>query len=226
MILIRHNFAQILYIVGNNPLTFFCFTTAVNFIFFGTAFGENAYINQNTTWESGCYTYEEVHVTNGATLIFNGKVILNVQNLSIDQGSSISADGQGYPVMQGPGTPQSGPGGGSYGGNGGSAYGSALIPEDLGSGGGGKGEAGGGAIKLIVTDTLTLDGLITANGKGPGHTCESGGGGSGGSIYVVTHYLTGSGSFTANGGWGDDYTCGGIKGGAGGGGRIAISDSS
>ena len=75
--------------------------------------------------------------------------------------------------------------GGSYGGLGystatcsaGPIYGSALTPTDLGSGGGGTtiaaggsdyadrvGGNGGGAIRLIVTGTLTNNGTISANG--------------------------------------------------------------
>ena len=59
----------------------------------------------------------------------------------------------------------------------------ASAPTDLGSGGGsfdylggGSGGAGGGAIKLIATGTLTLDGDITANGQSINTTRADGGG--------------------------------------------------
>ena len=109
---------------------------------------------------------------------------------------------------------------------GGSVYGSALQPVDLGSSrtgwsGPAKGGDGGGAIRLEVTDTLTLLGTISSDGGSntcPG-TC-SGAGGSGGSIYVTTNALDGAGMLSANGG------VGGMQGswpnGGGGGGRIAL----
>jgi hypothetical protein len=71
----------------------------------------------------------------------------------------------------------------SYGGNpnppdgGGNVYDSETDPADLGSGGGtGAGSsfgrraagAGGGAVLLVVGGNLQLDGLITADGTGPG----------------------------------------------------------
>src|ERR1043166_7464262 len=74
-------------------------------------------------------------------------------------------------------------GGGGNGGNGGSsfygslggvAYGSLSEPTDLGSGGGAgtivgtknaAGGAGGGALFLIVTGTLQLDGRVSADGN-------------------------------------------------------------
>src|ERR1700757_1246069 len=90
-------------------------------------------------------------------------------------------------------------------GCGGSGYDSesAFAPTDLGSGGGNNSDgnpagAGGGAIHLVVADTLTLGGLITANGLQP--AVGDHGGGSGGSIWVSTHSLTGAGSFSAQGG--------------------------
>ena len=136
--------------------------------------------------------------------------------------------------------------GGSYGGLGyssptlsaGSIYGLALTPSDLGSGGGGatrcaggecysdpSGGNGGGAIRLIVSGTLTLNGTISANGAaGPPNWPPSldnyAGGGSGGSVWVTTGTLTGSGTFTANGG--PRYWNGAAVWPAGSGGRIAV----
>jgi hypothetical protein len=77
------------------------------------------------------------------------------------------------------------------------------------------GGSGGGVIRLTVTGTLQMDGIISAsagNGSGTG-----GGGGSGGSIWLTVGTLSGSGSITANGGSGADSV-----GGGGGGGRIYI----
>ena len=98
-----------------------------------------------------------------------------------------------------------------------------TAPTDLGSGGGGgtagnsPGGAGGGAIRLITSGTLTVNGTVTANGANG--TPNYGGGGSGGSIYLTAGTFAGSGSITANGG-------NGTFSGGGGGGRVAVYYSS
>ena len=143
--------------------------------------------------------------------------------VEVDSGSSINADGQGYSPLDGPGAGAgSTSNGGSYGGAGGgqavsTTYGSASAPVDLGSGGGqyqGSSLPGGGAIRLIASGTLTNNGIISANAP-----AVSGfiGGSAGGSVYVTTGALAGSGTFNANGGSNDSgYGFGG------GGGRVAI----
>jgi len=172
-------------------------------------------------------------VTNSATLTiqsdlsaegFKG-VLIHAQNIQIDPTSRISADATGYAI--GPGTGDDF-GGGGYGGeggsgwgyscypgcgDGGSTYGSALHPTDLGSG---RFDRGGGAIRLIVSDLLTVDGILSSNGTSI-HGC----GASGGSIYVTTHRIAGSGDMFADGGTAhapDNYN----GWGSGGGGRIAV----
>jgi len=70
-------------------------------------------------------------------------------------------------------------------------------------------------MRLNVVGVLQLDGEITANGASS--VPERLGGGSGGSIHVVTQTLTGAGSFLANGADGGSATAGG-----GGGGRVAV----
>ena len=76
------------------------------------------------------------------------------------------------------------------------------------------GGSGGGALRLISTLPVTLDGAIRANGLlGQGLA----GSGSGGAIYIQTPSLVGSGLLQANGGGGEG-TFGG-----GGGGRIGIN---
>ncbi|MQY65434.1 MAG: hypothetical protein GH147_02985, partial [Clostridia bacterium] len=151
---------------------------------------------------------------------------------------SINIDGKGYQggLKTQVGTRDGdGPGGGKsandgggagYGGNGGEhqsgtggiAYGSITQPGELGSGGGGgfysDGGEGGGTIRIDVSSTLTINGIIKANGGSNVATRNYyGGGGSGGSIYIVTNVLAGNGCIKANGG-------DGTNGGAGG--RIAI----
>ncbi|HYN44925.1 MAG TPA: right-handed parallel beta-helix repeat-containing protein, partial [Candidatus Limnocylindrales bacterium] len=110
--------------------------------------GGDIIITSNTILNSGNYTYGNLTITNNATLVFNGSVILNATYLTIDAGSSISSDGKGYGAGSGPGAGNSnfgaggagggygGEGGDSQGANGGPTYGSSLAPVDLGSGGG------------------------------------------------------------------------------------------
>jgi len=141
--------------------------------------------------------------------------------------SSRGGGGGGYGGSGGSGQNSIGVGPGS--GSGGSAYGAAQTtqPAYLGSGGGfgsntGTGGAGGGAIKLVVLDSLLVNGIISANGNSGnsgGGGNAGGGGGSGGSIWIITGALDGTGSISANGGTGGG---GPTKGGGGGGGRIAV----
>ncbi len=158
------------------------------------------------------------------------------QDVTVDTGGSISANGKGYGQETGPGKGGSnffnGAGGG-YGGAGGdsnlaaggAAYGSVTEPTDLGSGGGREtyfssaGGAGGGAIRLMVNGTLTVNGSLTANGTvgGTAYPDRASGGGSGGSVYLTVGVLAGSGAISASGG-----NSGGVSAGGGGGGRIAV----
>ena len=159
----------------------------------------------------------------------------------------VTADARGYSAQSGPGaggsTAYMTGGGGGYGGNGGRggrgdggyinplapggvSYGSITQPLDLGSGDGGGSYAGrgGGAIRLIVAGTLTVDGELTADGAAA--TCCSGygnGGGSGGSVYITAGTVAGVGVISANGGAGyNDLGHDFDYGGGGAGGRIAI----
>ncbi|MBT7281884.1 hypothetical protein HN832_00555, partial [archaeon] len=142
-------------------------------------------------------------------------------NLTIEPGGTIDVDGKGYDSGQGPGTPGGSSNGASYGGVGGDyacngdssrkTYGSITVPTKLGSGSGGIG-VGGGAIKLNVTGITNVSGTISAEGT------YNAGGGSGGSIYLITGNLTGNGTISSIGG--DDDGGGCCTG--GGGGRIAI----
>jgi hypothetical protein len=147
----------------------------------------------------------------------------------IQPGGVLSLDGLGFAPTNGPGAGTnlnavgSGAGYGGFGGAssqspGGPTYGSASQPVDRGSGGGAgssPGSEGGGAIRLTVARTLTIDGQLSANGN-PGLQDDVGGG-SGGSIWLAANSLAGSGTIAANGGVGELY-----DGGGGGGGRIAI----
>ncbi|MFL5814214.1 MAG: hypothetical protein ACJ763_11605 [Bdellovibrionia bacterium] len=194
------------------------------------------------TLGAGSYHFNSLTVQNSATVVASSSVTVTIDsNMNIDALSSFNADGMGYPGASGPGnganTTSSGPGGGAYGGPGGRGkpanfgssvfYGSITQPTDLGSGGGNltasglAGGAGGGAIKLVVTGTLTVDGNLSASGAtGTTNTFASAGGGSGGSIWLQVGTLAGAGYIFAKGG--DSPTVSGSWGGGGGGGRIAL----
>jgi uncharacterized repeat protein (TIGR01451 family) len=207
---------------------------------FASAQDPDITISTNATWESGTYTYNNILITNNAVLTLNGAVTINAQSLIVNPSSFISANGKGYPAMQGPGAGAGSVNSGSYGagagygGNGsnsycdyalgGFGYGDIKQPSEIGSGGGATvGGAGGGAISINIAGSLILNGTIMSNGADGKPYAFYGGGGSGGSIYITTGSLSGSGSILANGGkgstgaWND-----GPYGGGGGGGRIAL----
>lgn len=187
---------------------------------------DNSYI----TLPAGEYHFNNLKITNNAQLYpagdssstntFKGvKIVAN--NITIDAGSYIRADGLGYSKSSGPGAPAAeANSGASYGGIGGvgfdgsspvATYGSATRPIDLGSGGNGETQSrGGGAIRLVISGTLQNNGIISAQGVS---------GSSGGSIYVTTNNLAGTGTFNADGG---GWYCPTHCHEPGGGGRIAI----
>jgi len=163
-------------------------------------------------------------------------VYVQAANISIAAAGGIDADWKGYPSGWGPGkgvsTTRRGSGGG-HGGRGGdsttlvpfalggSTNDSLTMPIDLGSSGGAvthyTSGAGGGAVRVEASGTVTLDGAIKASGAPAGIRTWSGGG-AGGTIYVRCRQFAGAatGNMTAKGGAGDS------DGGGGGGGRIAV----
>ncbi len=179
------------------------------------------FVDSNISLPAGEYFFQNLTITNGSTLTLLGDpgslnsfkgVKINATNLTVESGSSISANGRGYFI--GPGTPPTNLyfAGASYGGVGDSniatsTYGSATYPRDLGSG---SGDSGGGAIEFVISNTLSNNGSISASGRSSG---------SGGSILINTNILAGSGVFQANGG-GIFIT--GYFASLGGGGRVAV----
>jgi hypothetical protein len=161
-------------------------------------------------------------------------VAVDAGNATVEAGSRVTADGRGYVAGAGPGGAGArSSSGGTHGGVGGAGtwgaapnpqtYGDPEAPVDLGSSGGGwngiaqrDGGPGGGAIRLEVAGTLTLDGEISARGQGMA-TFADAGGGSGGSIWASASTLVGGGRFHAGGG-----SSASGRGGGGGGGRIAV----
>ena len=119
---------------------------------------------------------------------------------------------------------------GGYGGRGGSpadsfltsadsvAYGSFKEPIDPGSPGGGtSGGNGGGGIIINATNTVNVDGILSANG---GDASSNGGGGSGGAILIDANIIKGYGTISVRGGNGHG------DGGGGSGGRISLKHTS
>jgi len=185
----------------------------------------------------------------GAELEFNitgNMVIEGGTSINLDGNGFLSEGGPGAGLRgsNGGGAGHGGKGGdGSAGG--GDDYDRQDDPSMPGSGGGGgryttpwgsyyaNGGSGGGVVRISVGGELRLDGRISADGtRGQAvhtrtggmpnlHVYYSGGGGSGGSIKIHAHRLSGNGSITADGGDGGWPT----RAGGGAGGRIAISYS-
>jgi len=128
---------------------------------------------------------------------------------------TIDGDRRGYAATEGPGT-ATGDDGGAYGGAGGgptgSYYGSALVPDNMGSGS--LNRQGAGYVK-IVSVNFTHDGVISLVG---GSASDNQGGGAGGGIFVNATNIYGDGTYTAVGGNSGSNSLDG----GGGGGRIAI----
>jgi hypothetical protein len=216
-----------------------------------TFYADQGISRDGTPRDDGIYYFNSLTVSNNATVTIGGHhtddtdgrgVTINLDgDLAIEEGSKISANGQGYAGASGPGkgkgeSSQSGSGG-SYGGLGGPGYSKPDTSETygadqmkypylLGSGGGngdgGNGGSGGGAVNLRILGSITNHGSISANGAvgTGGYSSWRPGGGSGGSVFVFCNSLSGIGTISANGGSGaGDASYGG---GGGGGGRIAI----
>ena len=151
-------------------------------------------------------------------------------NLSIAAGGAISAYARGFNSCAGPGKPltpaiygygggagHGGEGGDGYRANdtGGTVYGSFFAPVNLGSGG--SSLKGGGAVILTVGGSTLLNGQIDADAARTNAGTVAAGGGSGGSVWLVTASLEGTGVVSAVGSGGQHS-----RSGQGGGGRIAI----
>ncbi|MCC6235104.1 MAG: hypothetical protein IT580_20845, partial [Verrucomicrobiales bacterium] len=153
--------------------------------------------------------------------------------VTVETHSALSASGRGYPENQGPGSgardscctagaSHAGSGGeGRDGSPPGANYGSITEPSEAGSGAPeatsfseGQGGDGGGALRLIVEGELRVDGRIESEGGAGGSYA---GGGSGGSLWISTPRLAGSGTLSVAGGPGSP-----LGGGGGGGGRLAL----
>jgi hypothetical protein len=168
-------------------------------------------------------------------------------NFNLTASGVMSADGWGFSggVLlnangEGPGASASctdecgGAGHGGVGGqsyifeSGGPSYGTLATPETFGSGAGASGYRfggdGGGRFKIIAGGDASINGTISARGTaGDAHNDFAAGGGSGGSIWIQSNILNGSGSVTVQGGDGSQ----GYEGsGSGAGGYISLNSTS
>jgi hypothetical protein len=184
------------------------------------------------------YTNDSHFVLNATTVTIEASGVISADGLGYPSPAkpmSATDNVNGLGPGGGGGVPFGGVGhaaGGGHGGTGGNgqyattvggaAYGSDTAPVELGSSGGyggancwgneGRAGSGGGAIRLVVSGTLTVDGRLSANGTAVNLSC--GGGGSGGSLWITTGAIAGGGVIQANGA--------NASAGGGGGGRIAI----
>ncbi|KAL4230250.1 hypothetical protein ACF0H5_010636 [Mactra antiquata] len=167
----------------------------------------------------GQYHYSYISVGPGAELRLNGSTdgssltTIYADDINIDFTGIITGVGTGY-QSGGPGSPTSSGKGASHGGRGVgnsvSTYGNIETPTEYGSNGPSATVTlgrGGGQIRLVVDETLTIEGTIDMS-------AGSGNGGSGGSILLEAKTITGDGYIKTEGSSG------------GGGGRIAVKASS
>ncbi|MGH2387363.1 MAG: hypothetical protein ACRDIE_04100, partial [Chloroflexota bacterium] len=176
-------------------------------------------------------------------LVFADSLSAQVKNFTVASHSRLSVNGGGgaggSPTFDQGVSPEgaSNNWGGSYGGLGGdpgvsgydnpgspgSIQGDPFHPTSGGYGAGGDnntatGSPGGGSIVISATDTLKVDGVLTANGDdGAADPENATATGSGGSMLLTAGTVAGGGTISADGG-----SRAGDAGAAGGGGRIAI----
>ncbi len=193
-------------------------------------------VSGDLTIRADSWLYPVSHPING------GGPSIRVRNLFVaDPESGIDADSRGFlggnyegygndgsdGLGYGRGRQIGYGGGGGHGGaggdcsrsteSGGAVYGYTNAP-GAGSGGGegassGQGGQGGGQIRVEATETILVNGIVTANGGTAGYYA---GGGSGGGIWLIARQFAGDGTLRANGGNSNN------QGGSGGGGRIAL----
>ena len=125
--------------------------------------------------------------------------IATTNDLTVLAKGQISGDAAGFAGASSPGYGGVNAIGGSYGGMGYGAtlancYGDPRDPQECGSAGH---AAGGGLVKLFVSGTLDVAGIVSVNGGGGGYYASAG---SGGAVNLTVNRLTGGGRIRAGGG--------------------------
>lgn len=190
-------------------------TQTVTFTQTATSTPSDLVVNGAITFSTGQFTYGNFHVQSGGTLWIHGAVtIIAINGFSLDSGGTIY--GSGLSPTAGPGFPSVCCGGGGHGGaggqdtsgdSGGSANDNPLNPVLMGSA---SWQGNGGALIMIqsINSSVSINGSIQMDGGSQG--------GSGGTIYIMSNYIFGTGSLSAIGA---NYGTGG----GGGGGIILLS---
>ena len=174
-------------------------------------------------------TIGNFHLKYGVTLV-SDVVDISASNLKLEDGSKITAAGSNRPgLVPDPVLPLGCIGaGGSHAARGGigdtvsqfvKPHGSLFRPRHFGTRGCPgyvSGGLGGGSIRILVTNKLYVDGVITADGANAASASESGGG-AGGSVLINAETFEGHGTLSVVGGNGNA-----ARGGGGSGGRIGV----
>ncbi len=190
-------------------------TPTVTFTQTATSTPSNLIVSGAITFSTGQFTYGNCHILSGGTLWIDGSVTINAINgFSLDSGGTIYGSGlsptagSGFPVKCCGGGGHGGPGGqDDLGDAGGSANDNPLNPILMGSA---SWQGNGGALIMIqsLNASVSLNGSVQMDGGAQG--------GAGGTIYVMSDFISGTGSLSAVGA---NYGTGG----GGGGGIILLS---
>jgi hypothetical protein len=186
-------------------------------------------ITMNQNLDGEIYVDGDFYIRSGVTVTSQtGELTIHAQNITIENMGTLTSVAKGNPNGWGQGGSAtsyyySGGGGGNatsgnggYGTAGGSAIGNLTYAQVFAGGNGGSGSGtgsgvggmGGGAIRLIASDSLTIAGFVTANGTNgtnyvTGYVAGGGGGGAGGGILLAASGdLTVGGAVSATGGSG------------------------
>ena len=172
------------------------------------------------TSESGLKLMVETMIMKRYVVMESDFINITASSLTLERGAQLSVVGKASEASVGDGLFRNGGGYASSGGvgqgqdmeNASVPYGTMYFPTVSGSAGG-QGAQGGSYI-WIYADNVILDGIFNASGG----SSETGGGGSGGSIYVrCDKTLSGMGTIVSDGG-----ATGATDAGAGSGGRVAV----
>ncbi len=177
----------------------------------------------NSFVETSNISTQNLRVVSGGTLSHprGSKLVIEANEVRVDSGGAIDVTNRGYFHTTYPNHAGSGGDwtGGSHIGQGGyynsaigETFGSVYYPQELG-GTGRNGGYGGGALRINAASVI-VNGAIRANGLQ-----ENQSGGAGGSIWITTGKISGTGTIEANGG---SQCCDAASGG---GGAVAIEYS-
>ena len=199
-------------------------------------------ISTDTTLEGTVVVAGAVEVMANAKLITNTGLTIRAKTITVDQGGTIQANpsGTGTPGDGGAG-PYYGGCGGSYGSAGTASYSTYCSPGPVfgsnsdsavapgGRGGnsqsGAAGGLGGGVVRLVATDSITVAGRVSADGAAGviSGNYASGSGAGGGILFASDNVnIVGTGIISAAGANGVSTSVSYGFGGGGGSGRVKI----